>query len=241
MKRYKSIFSISSNKLVEWALLEENSTPFNSHNGLILYEAVVDVSVELGNLADLLYDNQNLLIHENNSIDIIIDLLNNIFQNHKVKFLYNYRLPIDNFTSLNTFNKKTFEIIVHISDKIAELDGNNFQNFVDDIIHLVGHELIHRKQFLKMNYTNQTNSYTFNNKKKYLSNKQEIMAYAWQIINSFRLHGALDTDIKKILKTNSNIKFQLGEKPLQDYHDCFTFNDNELKRLYKYMYEYLEV
>ena len=239
MKRYRPLFETHSNELVEWALLEDAGTPFNSKEGLILYEAVINVSVELGNIADLLYDVKNILIPIT-SIDTFINILNGQFQNKKILFKYNYRLPEDIFTSLNTFNKKTSEIIVYIGPKIHLLNGSNFQELINDLLHLIGHELIHREQFLRMDYIKNIESYAFTDKKKYLSNKQEIMAYAWQIINSFRLHGALDSDIQKILKTNSNIKFQLGGKVLADYHDLFTIDDKELKLLYRYMYLYSE-
>lgn len=77
---------------------------------------------------------------------------------------------------------------------------------------------------------------------KYLNLPQEIMAHAWKIVNNFRLNGISDEHIKRLLATHNEIKLKLGGQILQDYHFFFPPKSGDtLKKLYKYMYSYLQI
>ncbi len=140
-------------------------------------------------------------------------------------------------------------INVYVNDnllKIQEKDKVEFFNFfVKNIIRIIGHELIHRHQgFLIANQKLKT--YIMDHSEldtiKYLSNKQEMMCRAWQILEEFRYSGLDENQIKNLI---SNIKdgFRYSYT-LYDYLVIFDFNKKEnkeiFKQLQKYIYQYYD-
>ena len=76
------------------------------------------------------------------------------------------------------------------------------------------------------------------NEKEYMSDKHEIMAYAFNTVEYFRMIGLTDLDLisrlkKKDIMLNSCFFYQ-------KYNEVFNMEDKELKLYFKYMYMYLD-
>ena len=147
--------------------------------------------------------------------------------------------------ALNIYNKTVAINITITSTAIAScgIIGPNTvagNPTTKQILNMLGHELIHREQYLKIEDDKLREKIFKSNldPKTYLSKKYELMSYAWQIIEFFKLTGKTDEEIKKILQHNSMLKFSFSPV-LLFYHETFKNNPDVLKRLYKYMYEYL--
>lgn len=128
--------------------------------------------------------------------------------------------------------------------------------FKDDLRSTLYHEMIHRKQFLKIKsenlekvlekYKNQimgihgaTSSKELTNlkMKNYLGNNFEIMSFAHQIVEFFKVNNFTDSQMLKMIKDNElrSYSYILGE-----YYKYFTIEDIQMKKLYKYIYVYLD-
>jgi hypothetical protein len=117
--------------------------------------------------------------------------------------------------------------------------ANGFKTW---FLYVLKHELIHRGQFLAIkNYKIRAQVMVKDNSsiKKQLEDKQEIMARAWEIVEYFKLINNFSKDkIKEVMKNYS--KYNMNEV-ISMYIHLFGQDSKELKLLYKYMYEYLEV
>lgn len=206
-------------------------------------------------------------------VDILYNQMKDIIKtNFGKKFKYNEKLVLylsEQFKAFNigfdydghSFNdgkksginamvigSKTLDIIIYCSPSIENLFVDiTFQKlFLSSFKQLIGHELIHRSQFISVqNYHNQNNIVRFINSPKYqtevgyYADKSEIMSYAWQIIEELRFLGAYDKDILEYIKDT-------GKHP--EYH-CMIYEEIYLKyyrntkvinQLIKYIYEYLK-
>lgn len=141
-------------------------------------------------------------------------------------------------------NKKGV-ITIRCSEQLLQIQSSDkyFKSFLPAIIKIIGHELIHRKQMVQVEGIKLRN-YIFDHEnikeiQKYLSNKQEVMARAWQIIEEFRYKGLNDNQILKILQTNKDTRIVAYSPTLMIYLDFFNIKDNVFKVLYKYIYLYL--
>lgn len=135
-------------------------------------------------------------------------------------------------------------IKLYMNNNIVNIQNSTeFSNeFKKWFLFVLKHELIHRGQFLTIeNHKIRAEVMIKDNSsiERQLQDKQEIMARAWEIIELYKLTSGLD---------NSKIKNQIKNYPeyttnnvLRIYRDLFGKDSKELKLLYKYMYEYLEV
>lgn len=101
---------------------------------------------------------------------------------------------------------------------------------------------IYEEQYIKSHNVKlraEVHSKHYDDQIKYLSDKQEIMARAWEIIELFKLRNYSIEEIKNILK-NGDIRLKYTVHPLRVYHDWFDKDSSVIKLLYKYMYGYLE-
>lgn len=80
---------------------------------------------------------------------------------------------------------------------------------------------------------------SLNDQRNHYANKQEIMAYAWQITYQFKIKGKSKEDTKVMLQSKNKEKFKYSEI-LERYHKLFSTNNSVIKLLYKYMYLYLD-
>ena len=240
MKRYKSIFYDPGTSLVAMAECEHNGGWIEGHTGLYLYEAVLENLIELENLEVLLYKNARYIIENNYDFNDITQKLDDIFVNHKLRFMYQSRASIEKYIIDASYNRESDLIIIYYTTKIEKLTLDNYKEFVKDFKSLIGHELVHREQSIRVKYDDHWKKMKNKDDSQYLSDRREVMAYAWQFVNTFRMNGITDKNIKKILQTNSNIKLDIGGIMFKKYHNIFPKNGTILKLLYKYMYLYLE-
>ena len=248
MKRYKSLFRYKEDEIVEICLQEDEAGGrFCGDANYLLIEKVIDNSVELSEIGDILSDNQKIL--QNFSlVDDLISFLNNVFDNRKIKFIYTPK-DTPNIIPVGSTSIKNQYIFIYCSDRLKELldskgDETIFDEFLQDVFRILGHELVHREQMLRVEQKNLLTTIhrkSTNDQQNYFSNTYEIMAYAWQIVNTLRLTNLSDSSIKKILSLNSKTKLDLGGEILQIYHQLFKDTSPVLKRLYKQMYEYLSI
>ena len=202
----------------------------------------------------LLCDNLKSIIQSNQGKKFAVSELFCKFINSKLK-IFNIE-----FRSSNTFDNeesklsgvnvmftgyKSLTIIIFCSPIINELFINKelSTHFLQVFKEIVGHELIHRSQFINRHLNKSESNIMrqppeeFN---KYLSQKTEIMSYAWQIIEELRFKGLSDTKILNYIKTKRNDNNLDYENNILDYY-IYTFRDTQvLNQLFKYMYEYLK-
>ena len=117
-----------------------------------------------------------------------------------------------------------------IQKKIPQL-YKNFKNIVDDII---GHERIHLSQFIR-NKSGKTNSSTPLDFISYFSDKEEIMAFSWNIANDIAIHSK---NLKEAFPKIKNYH-HFGE-----YRDDWTgikkyCSERVVKQYKKLIYQYL--
>ena len=118
-----------------------------------------------------------------------------------------------------------------------ELFANEFRKW---FLFVLKHELIHRGQNLAVKDTKllaRVMVKEFGNEKEYLSDKQEIMARAWETIELFKFQGFTKKRIAHILV---NEIYNSENGVLQAYIKTFDKNSNVYKLFFKYLYLYLE-
>lgn len=133
---------------------------------------------------------------------------------------------------------------VNTSDIHLIYDEDSYDIFLDFFKEMLGHELIHRLQYLK-DKAKIVKSYKDISKEedliKYLSDKKEIMSHAWQTIQAFKMCGLSNKDIFNYI--NGSIKLSshilLNNIIYRMYKKYFTKDSKVFKQYYKYMYEYL--
>lgn len=251
MKPYKKFFKTKESKIQT----KDNDTllaiVMHNHTGTIsgpllerffFYEAVINVEPEKKEIKNITLS--VFKKYKGEQINVIIPYIEMALSKHKIKFDY-LRAELDVYTSSGRYEPNDDTLHIILSDKTLKKNPteNDYKEFVNDFSLMVGHELIHRFEAIKMNnieLANRLLKVSILKQKLYYGSKYEIMAYAWQIVNTFRLFGKIDSDIKIMLRSNSDVKFKYGDLMLKKYHDIFTIQDAELKLLYKYMYLYLK-
>jgi hypothetical protein len=233
MKQYEPLIKIQDDKDVALSIIldEGHIVCGPLMDEFVLYEAVINIEVEKNEIQNILINFLNK--HLNKSINELIPNIENLLKNYKIKFKY---------INSNDYDPNTNIIYSILTNKVFLVD-KNFDSFINQFISLIGHELIHRYEAIKINnneITNRLLKRPYNERKKYFGSKYETMAYAWQIVNNFRTLGKKDKNIKILLQAQNDIKFKFGGGILVLYHKLFTINDEELKLLYKYMYMYLD-
>lgn len=258
MEIYKSKFKTFTNRDYKYTKdLFELTECFaiNGIEGLYLFEAVIHVEKEIEIIKNIITP---LDFKQVDRIEDFENILNLALDDRKIKFKHVSINSKDMFLGATT-NIRTKFIIVNMSNKIADMIINKKlnQEFLDGFS-IIGHELEHREQILRIKYEElrdkiftamakrskdvSDNPTVLNFQVSYLSDVREIMSYAWQIVNNFRVRGIEDYWIKKFLSSEDSMKFKLGGQVLEDYHTVFNKikSNTALKLLYKYMYQYLD-
>jgi len=139
----------------------------------------------------------------------------------------------------------TIKIEINSYANNIKMNDNYFNLFIDNLLIILKHELIHRGQRIHIGYKKLKKLDIFHDKEffEYLKDKHELMSYAFQIIQEFKLSGGYsDAEILTyIQKGDSGIDRQLGRFSftLFIYKSAFNSQPEVLKQLYKYIYEYL--
>lgn len=179
----------------------------------------------------------------------ICNILNKEFSKYNIIFEYEggykqdgYKCGINEMRTGST----SLTIIIQCSPSIEKIFiDKNFQiKFIQAFKELIGHELIHRGQFIAVQNFHMDKiiaRFLHTDKYKteigYYANKHEIMSWSWQIIEELRFKGATDAEILYYLK---NKKGSYDSPVFENIYLKFYNSSNVLKRLLKYMYEYLK-
>lgn len=188
---------------------------------------------------------------KNTSLKNIALKLNIIFRKSKIQFIPQSFIVDDphepgvqfGINSSATLSNKNNTIGVFINSNIIKSlqDKDQYQYFIKWLLFNLKHELVHRGQHLKVKdikIANEIFKKSYKGQLEYLSDKQEIMARAWEIIELFKLLNYTNDNIRKMIQSKDLEKNQ--NFTLRTYHTLFKIDDWQLKLLYKYMYLYLE-
>jgi len=133
------------------------------------------------------------------------------------------------FFALFHSERKKIMFVVNCSESVFK--HMEMKDIVDDII---GHELIHSEQSRRMGYIKYSLPST-SDKKDYLSNKEEIMAFSWTIAND------ISKRVKNVKDGISLLSNGLKGESYQIWYDIKKNCDEKvIKRYKKYIYMYLE-
>lgn len=182
-------------------------------------------------LADIVYDSKTYKEIEKK--------LNKLFSTFYIKFVFTKEVSAFGIVGASTTNDKIQSITIYLSSNLLELrNTTGMKEFFLELKSKISHELIHRLQFIKANRDKLNSRKRITDEKEYMSDKLEIMAYAFNTVEYFRMMGMVDSDLKNRLKKkdimlNSCFFYQ-------KYNEVFTIEDKELKLYFKYMYMYLD-
>ena len=172
-----------------------------------------------------------------------------LLKKYKIKFVYeDYTMNTGDFLSANGFNfgevinDKSFTIIMHCNSNINSI-FYNYPSFIKAFFSVLRHELIHRIQYMKIEY--KTLQKVIDRKEPfddniYLNDAHEIMAFAWQLVDYYRLMRLSKEQILKVLQKPYEY-LELQNNILSGFiraNRKGVVTDKSLKLLYKYAYEY---
>jgi len=204
------------------------------------------------------------VIHVNRYLDILRDELNQIERIIKVsknldtlqlfnetfsKYKINFELRDDNSNNKSAFIKGEISkahITILVNNNFYDYTSKDyldvFNEFKKECLLLFGHELVHRGQYC-VRKGDMINFHNFDGDKEpdinYLSNPQEMMAYAWMYIESLHYAGYKNNEIFNMVKTG-NLK-KVWSLHIDFYlSDMKQLNLKVFKRFLRYIYEYLE-
>jgi hypothetical protein len=230
MRKYKSVYEDHDLLLIQ-----------EQEKGLLvcsdqLFEAVINPEEYTDNLVEILDKNKKILEQQTHPEDLC-KLLSNLYYSHKIIFKV---FSSDNNLMIYSGSSDDENIYIRCTPAIIEA-YDKYEEFKNQFEKYLKHELIHRYQFLKMKSDSVIKQIIRKSRRdqiSYYGSPQEIMAYAWQIINDFRMTGKSDEVIKQLISKDSFIATRYSA-PLEMYKRLFQENSEVLNRLYKYMYEYL--
>lgn len=189
---------------------------------------------------------------EYKDLNSLLIYLTKIFDNDKIIFKeYTKQLKYSSGIVSAGYNPNTNEIYLFYTNHIErafkikdiEYDSEYFNLFMENLHDFLGHEIIHRMQYLN-DKKKIIGVMSTKNKIKYLEKPKEVMAHAWEIGQEFKLYGKTNEQIKMILKANrneeENMKWLLFSSRLKTYYENFDSNSKTIKLLYKYIYLYIE-
>ena len=223
MNKYKSFFGLYAQ---EYGRLQE------------LSESVIHVDKYVSMLSEYINQNKNIIFNEpseNNKLDI----LNKLFESYKIhlnlidEFGKNYGII------KGSCNKENIVITIGYNIFDYLIDSPIFKIFMQKLLNLIGHELVHRGQYYlrKADYI-YFYAYESNVDKNYFSNPQEIMAYAWMGIENMRSHGYTNNQILDKIKGNNVSPAEIGFSHIY-LSELKELDESAYKRFLKYMYEYI--
>ena len=217
-----------------------------------MWEAVVKPKHYLFDIGKVISKHEKDFINIKNPERLCIKL-SLLMRIHKIKFKYDKKATSETgiyfkfgFSGAKTTVDKYNTITIVLNQYILNIKNHeDFKIFYKYFLMVLEHELIHRGQFLHIKGEALKNSvirgYDENDIEQYID-KKEIMAYAWTIIQEFKLMFNFDNNkIRGIIKTRPLVNVTFSPT-LEFYRDITTKGKNSwvLKLLYKYMYLYLD-
>lgn len=202
-----------------------------------IFEAIVIPKNILNILKDIFYSNKKNIMQTSVLNQSLIQYLNNIYKNHKIQFI-----KINETSEGSTVLKSFYDIKTNIITLYLTKDSNeyllqDFDKYWDSFKLMLGHECIHRMQYLRQK-VNKNYFPSMEKEIKYYSNKQEIMAFAWQAIFLYLCYGKTKEEMKKAV-TNKEDRNNYFNYVVNKYNELFSFDSNIMKIFKKYCYEYI--
>lgn len=176
-----------------------------------------------------------------------IEALNSLFKDVGINFNLKSGKSLNGTGLAGGMTYNDGNIKVYLYQDFFDVIENNFVSFAMTLSRILEHELIHREQDDKINPDKlsnvQSKYYDKHIKpkdiKSYLSGKDEIMAHANSIVRKLQHDGITNEEILELLRHINEYDYQELPMHLQDYTREFKDNPKVLKRLYKYMYQYV--
>lgn len=148
-----------------------------------------------------------------------------------------------------TVIKKTADIVIQLTRDCDIHFKEEFANFALSLSSTIEHELIHMKQYKNRNL--KSSERIINKKLKnsrdasrkgYYSDTDEIMAHGNTIIRDLQSDGYDNEEILDMIRKANTPETQekYWHTHLGDYLSRFSKDDKVIKRLLKYMYQYIE-
>ena len=169
------------------------------------------------------------------SVDKTIDL-NNVIKDISKNFLYE---------ADSTLNSITLTFIPGFYKAFVEFNEEEFNEFIDRIKNILEHEKVHQEQFKKIEisskdgYSKVIKKQDTNKLSQYLSNKEEIMAWAKNNAHELLREYGKDKALE-ILKNPDKYYDELPDRfALIRYLGVFNIKDKPFQRFLKYSYEYI--
>ena len=188
-----------------------------------------------------------------NNIKKICDNLSVMLRKHKIKFIPNIKVSTKRdpyipfgINSANVMFDKYITIVIHCNENIIKSfnDEEYFTRFIAHLYVAIKHELIHRQQFLRIQSEELSskigNTKKFDNDLEYMSDKQEIMSFAWQAIEYFKLAGVKKQNILSILREPKEY-FRFDNSVFSAYwwaYERKLISKETIQLFYKYAYLY---
>lgn len=199
----------------------------------LMGEAVIYVNVD--SYLKILDDIDRDFSISYNTTDESIDILNKEFKYKKVEF------KRSTSSKFGAFTRKDGSIVISVGDNFYhdyKSSPNSFRSWFKTMLE---HELIHGEQAKKISFDfikNKNFPVKLTDRdslEKYLSHRHEIMAYAKTIILELQKKFRFDDKVLDFLRQP---KLDVSAS-LDRYLNLFDSDDKVIKRLYKYMYEYI--
>jgi len=196
------------------------------------YLSEAPIRIDLSNLRhrlDKAFNNYNL-----------IDGLNKEFKRDDITFSSSNLHGEDDVVNAFTF-PETLEIEVVIG---VQLLGLTDKELMDRLVETLEHEMVHREQLKRSDgkaHSVSMETIDADNVDQYLSDKQEIMAYAIQIVTTLRNENYTDIQIIDMIRRPKNWanKIVKSRSHLEMYLDVFKKDSYQVKRLKKQMIQYI--
>lgn len=211
-----------------------------------LHEKAIDVKADLQYVKDQLKLIKPQLVDRDVKFPRMLEILNDSFRPFGIQFersSKNFTTDLDPGNDQHVvgldgggFDPSAHTITVYVMRNLSEVLADNYQfnSFADVFLVLIGHELIHRHQAERSRVALKDNDPT--KMEEYLSQKEEIMAYAHQaaheLVVAFGKEAAqkLLGDLKKVTPWSSALSL---------YFHHFDYDSSVRKRFLKYVTEYL--
>jgi hypothetical protein len=203
------------------------------------YETVIDPDEYITNNIQPLIKRFSNIIYSSKNMWGICKKLNFLFSKFNIEFISEKTTSPTGILNASTINNKKKTIIIRLSGDLLWIrNTKDIRFFFLELKSKLSHELIHRAQFIKIQNLKLKNIELDQSDINYMKDKHEIMAYAFNTIEYFRVIGIKDEQLKKYL---------IEKHPLlnscfyyKQYINNFSINDNTLKLYYKYLYMYLD-
>jgi hypothetical protein len=247
--KYKSIFGDKLYTIYNRVFNDKIIKQLEEQSKFYMLEAVINPEEYLKDvekkLDKFLLKNTN----KNNNAKFICFKLGFLFSNERIQFIYQNKIlnGAEKYIKYGinkgaTQPDKSATIGIFCNDILRNIQKDDiFRNeFKKWFLFILKHELIHRGQNLKIQDSEiraEVMAKNYKNKIEYLSDPQEIMARAWEIVELFKIYYNLSNNkIIEILKKSDNF---MGNETLYVYRHTFNNDSKQIKLLYKYIYLYI--